>query len=158
MARILILGPSQWWDKANHPNSPTPFEVRSRIKQLLTPRHEALLLEEQPEASSLSDKFALLLDDPRLTDVIVYWPPRSKMVTTQQEIAVLVARRPPKTRVWLLHHTSVAAIDDGTFELTQHGDRGRYTSDIIRLSPRVLPWSTKEELEAHVLNLKSLLA
>lgn len=157
MAKILILGPGQWWDEPDGPQSPTPLEIRRRMKEILRPRHEAVILEDQPAESSLSQKFARILDDPRLTDAVIYWPPRSKMVTTQQEIAILVARRPARLRIWLLHHTSVASIKQGVFEVTQHGDRGRYTSDLMALSPRVLPWSDERELETHVRHLKSVL-
>lgn len=150
MARILILGPSEWWDDTSGILSENPLETRRKIRDQLREQHAPVLLEDLPNDRPLTEKLTSALDDPRLTDVLVYWPPRSKTVTLQQEIAILRARRPAKHRLWLLHHRDVLRLRHGEFQLTQKGDRGRYTDDILGLRPVSLPWSTRAELNAHV--------
>lgn len=73
---------------------------------------------------------------------MVYWPAGAKMQTTYDELILLRDRilDPGRPNVWVLHHTSVAAIDRDKFEVKEWGNRSRYLTAVAKLGVHPLEW------------------
>lgn len=156
MAVIFLLGPGKWDPLKKTPTEPDPMEVRRKIaRQLRGGGHEVILMEVDPdrEGEDLIQKFDRLLRQD-VTDVIVYWPPSAKMQTTFDELILLCDRRDFLTKhsitVWLLHHSSVAAISKDEFRVLEEGQRSRYLTAVAALGVESWPWEDEGDLMKEV--------
>lgn len=75
-------------------------------------------------------------------------PAGAKMQTTCDELILLRDRAgdPEHPEVWVLHHESVARIQQDRFEVSKQGGRSRYLEAVARLGVRPLPWTDEEDL------------
>ncbi|MEK7742945.1 MAG: hypothetical protein AAB578_01035 [Elusimicrobiota bacterium] len=135
------------------------MEIRRKIaKRLREGGHEVLLMEDDPDRprEDLIEKFDRLLRE-NVTDVVVYWPPAAKMQTTFDEFILLCDRRDFLTKhsitVWLLHHSSVAAISKDEFRVLEAGQRSRYLTVVASLGVESWPWEDDNRLMHEVREL-----
>lgn len=152
MAVIFLLGPGTWDPSKKAPTEPSPMGVRRKIaKQLREDGHEVVLMEDDPDrvGEDLIHKFDRLLRKD-VTDVVVYWPPSAKMQTTYDEFILLCDRRDFLTKhsitIWLLHHSSVAAISKEEFRVLESGQRSRYLTAVVTLGVEPLEWDDEDDL------------
>jgi hypothetical protein len=138
------------------------MDVRRRIaKQLRHDGHEVVLMEDDPdrERENLIEKFDRLLRS--VSDVVVYWPPAAKMQTTFDELILLCDRSELLTKhsigVWLLHESSVAAINKNEFRILEAGQRSRYLSAVVSLGVEPLEWDDEDDLMQRVAALSEQL-
>jgi hypothetical protein len=155
MAVVFLLGPSEWDpDRSKPPQGPTPLDHRRRLAKLLEGaqgQHIAFLMEDEPSRSGedLVEKFWRLIQEKRVTDVVVYWPPAAKMQTTYDELVLLRDRLGLQAlpTIWVLHHTKVATFERDHLTLHEPGGRSRYLEAVARLGVRALDWDDDEGLE-----------
>ena len=163
MAAIFLLGPGMW-DPSKRPHTePSPMDVRRHIaKQFRQDDHEVVLMEDDPDrgGEDLIQKFDRLLRRD-VTDVVVYWPPAAKMQTTFDEFILLCDRRDFLTKhsiaVWLLYHSSVAAITKDEFRVLETGQRSRYLSAVVALGVEPLEWDDDADLMQRIVALSDQL-
>jgi len=155
MAVIFLLGPSYGDpDQAADPEH-SPMQARRRIAQILGPQHTTLLMEDASDVQGedMIQKFDRLLRH-RVTDVLVYWPPRAKMQTTFDELILLCDRHKLLKRrrisTWVLYHASVASIQRNEFKVLEKGNRSRYLTAVARLGVHPLEWRDEADLEKRV--------
>lgn len=133
---------------------------REIARKLREGRHEVLLMEDDPdrEGEDLIQKFDRLLRQ-NVTDVVVYWPPSAKMQTTFDELILLCDRRnflaKNSVAIWLLHHSSVAAIRKDEFRMLESGQRSRYLTAVVTLGVESWPWEDEEDLMQQVRELSA---
>lgn len=163
MAVIFLLGPGSWDKDKGEPPAHTPLDVRKNIASALRKDgHTIILMEEAPDVKgeTILQKFDRLLRQ-HVTDVVVYWPPLAKMVTTYTEMVLLCDReaflKQRRINIWLVHHVSVASFRGDEFEVLEKGSRSRYLEAVVRLGPRAVEWETEEDLHAKMLALSAML-
>lgn len=156
MAVIFLLGPGMWDPSKGVSAQPSPMGIRRQIAKLLRQGdHEVVLMEDDPDrrGEDLIQKFDRLLRQD-VTDVLVYWPPSAKMQTTFDELILLCDRRDFLTKhsitVWLLHHSSVAAISKDEFRVLETGQRSRYLTAVAALGVESWPWEHEGDLMKEV--------
>jgi hypothetical protein len=163
MSVIFLLGPGFWRDGEGASSPHTPLSTRKRIAGAWEKDgHEVLLMEQIKDVAgeTILQKFDRLLRQ-GVTHVVVFWPPMAKMATTYTELVLLCDReeflKKHKIHLWLVHHVSVASIDQDTFEVLEKGDRSRYLEAVVKLGPVALEWDTEEELNAKLATLSPLI-
>lgn len=155
MAVIFLLGPSEWDpERSKPPAGPTPLDHRRRLHKLLEGmdgEHNVFLMEDEPSRADedLLEKFWRLIEEKRVTDIVVFWPPAAKMQTTYDELLLLRDRLGIQKlpRIWVLHHTRVASFDENRLILHEAGGRSHYLDAVIRLGVRAIDWDTEPELD-----------
>lgn len=164
MATIFLLGPGMWGPEKGGPHKPSPMDVRREVAKVLVDEgHRVILMEDAPErkGEDMIQKFDRLLRD-KVTDVVLYWPPFAKMQTTYDELILLYDRREWLDRreipIWVLHHTSVAAISGNEFKVLEKGNRSRYLTAVARLGIRPLEWHSDDDLKERTALLAAQLA
>jgi hypothetical protein len=147
MATIFLLGPSflQSGPKAL-------LKVRRELAAIFDlAGHRAFLMEDEADkkGEDIVEKFYRLVSENAVSDIVVYWPLGAKMQTTYDEFILLRARMDvlKLPRIWVLHHSSVAMIRDGVFEVKEGGNRSRYLEAVARLGVLPLQWDTDEALK-----------
>lgn len=155
MAVIFLLGPSEWDpERTKPPVGLTPLDHRRRLQKLLegaSGEHVVFLMEDEPPRTGedLLEKFWRLIEQKRVTDVVLYWPPAAKMQTTYDELLLLRDRLGIQKlpRIWVLHHTGVATFEKNHMVMHEPGGRSRYLEAVARLGVRAVDWDTEEELD-----------
>lgn len=159
MAVVFLLGPSQW-DGVQRPQAGSaPMQVRRDLAAIFIKHgHKVILMEDDPdrESEDYIQKFDRLLRS-KVTDIVLYWPPLSKMQTTYDELILLCDRRvfldKESLRLWALHHSSVARITKDEFIILETGSRSRYLTAVARLGLRPLQWEDDKDLAEQALLL-----
>lgn len=153
MAVVFLLGPGMWAAERSTERERAPLEVRRRLAGILMAAgHTAILMEDVADlpGEGMVEKFVRILSD-RVTEVLLYWPPKAKMQTTYDELLLLSERaallREHEIGIWALHHSSVARISRDEFQILETGQRSRYLTDVARLGLRPLEWESDEDLE-----------
>jgi len=147
MATIFLLGPSQW-----ESGEDVPMQMRRGIAGIFRGAgHQAFLMEDEADMAEedLVEKFYRLVLERGVTEIVIYWPARAKMQTTYDEFILLRARLglAKLPRIWVLHHSSVASIKAGIFEVKVRGNRSRYLTAVAKLGTHPLEWNTDDELK-----------
>jgi hypothetical protein len=150
MAILFLLGPSLW-----ESGEDVPMRTRREIGKVFRESgHRVILMEDEAdkEDEDLVEKFYRLLLEKRVTDIVVYWPAHAKMQTTYDEFILLRARMDISKlpRIWVLHHSSVASIKVGQFEVKERGSRSRYLTAVAKLGTHPLEWDSAEDLKEQV--------
>jgi hypothetical protein len=145
MATVFLLGPSQWESGEN-----MPMRMRREIADIFREAgHQTFLMEDEADVEDLVEKLYRLVLKKGVTEIVVYWPAQAKMQTTYDEFILLRARLgiAKLPRIWVLHHSAVASIRAGVFEVKVRGNRSRYLTAVAKLGTHPLEWNTDEELK-----------
>lgn len=152
MSVVFLLGPSLWKTPSSELVVSGPMRVRKRIAQSWRrDGHRVILMEETPDVKGdrFIDKFDRLLHA-NVTNVVMYWPPLAKMQTTYDELILLCDReeflKQKAVRIWLLHHVSVASIQENELKILETGERSRYLTDVAKLGPYMVAWEDHDDL------------
>ena len=153
MAVIFLLGPGYWDPAKGIPPSDTPLKVRERLAAIFERDGHAVIIMEKAsviKGEGMIEKFDRLLHQ-AVTDVVIYWPPLSKMQTTYDEFILLYERREflrkKRIGVTVLYHPSVSSIGKDEFDVLEKGNRSRYLTDLVRLGVDALEWEDDEDLD-----------
>ncbi len=158
MAVVLICGPSAWDDG----HQPTPKDVRREISRKLQPPHTAILLEDQRDEQTdhdLVDKYERVLDDRKVSDVLIYWPNGADMGSTFDELLLLRKRVGSKSvpQIWILHHEGALLLTDDEFRVQDSSAKSSYLHSVARLRPSVIEWSDDADLLEKAQKLREIL-
>jgi hypothetical protein len=150
MAILFLLGPSM-----RESGEDVPMRTRREIGEVFRESgHRVILMEDEADKGDedLVAKFYRLLLERSVTDIVVYWPAHAKMQTTYDELILLRARMDisKQSRIWVLHHSSVASIKVGQFEVKERGSRSRYLTAVAKLGTHPLEWDSVEDLKEQV--------
>jgi hypothetical protein len=104
---------------------------------------------EPSDGEDLVQKFDRILDAERPDLILVYWPARSKMQTTFDEMLLLRKRieARPVPRVVVLHQAGVARITPREFQILEKGGRSRYLEAVRRVPMTPIAWDQPSHLE-----------
>ena len=156
MAAIFLLGPGLWGPEKGASGSSTPMAVRREMAKILSASgHKVILMEDEEDhkGEDMIQKFDRLLRS-KVTDVVLYWPPRAKMQTSYDELILLYDRqkflRQKQISLWVLHHVSVAKISEDQFKILEAGNRSRYLTAVARLGIHPFEWESDDELRGLV--------
>ncbi|MBK8575593.1 MAG: hypothetical protein IPN90_07930 [Elusimicrobia bacterium] len=159
MAIVFLLGPSLWKSPASGVVPNGPMDVRKRIAQSWKrDGHTVILMEEAHDikGEGFIGKFDRLLHD-HVTTVVMYWPPLAKMQTTYDELILLCDRQEylkrKAIRFWLVHHVSVASIQENELKILETGERSRYLTDVAKLGPYMIAWKDQDDLNDKIQQL-----
>lgn len=152
MSVIFLLGPGMWDPARGSPPDRSPLQTRRELAKIMrADGHRVILMEDDPDRANedMIQKFDRLLRQ-KVTDVILYWPPLAKMQTTYDELILLCDRRAvlkkASIRLWALHHSTVAKINQEEFTILESGNRSRYLTAAARLGIHPLEWRDHDEL------------
>ena len=152
MAIIFLLGPSVWKSKKISPIY-SPMQKRRQLAEIFrADNHKIVIMEDEPDIKDehLYKKFYRLINDKKVTDIIMYWPSLAEMQTTQIELVLLGIQNDtlPTPQIWLFHHTSVFSDKMGEGIISDGEDRSSYLSSILnkRKKKRDVEFENDEDL------------